>query len=137
MNANKMFVLFVISILTFSCSNIENKGDKKAGMEKSEAKNDIKEGGLYVYKTESGKYKFNKVLVYDDEYKSVHIRPYDTEYEEKPKDISSKDLEYFIGHIPLSIKGFQEGNPELIKVEEVTEEELEGYRYYLDAMQSQ
>ena len=39
-----------------------------------------------------------------------------------------------IGHFPIAREGFFDDNPVLIKVVPVKDEELEGYKLYLEAM---
>ncbi len=92
-------------------------------------------GGLYISQSDSGIYSVSKILAVEE--MGVHVTLYSNEFETKPDDLNSSDLQSFIGHVPMAKKGFLLGNPELLKVEEVTEEELVGYRYYLEAMENQ
>jgi hypothetical protein len=108
-----------------SCSNnsSENKSD------------DLAVGGLYLFLNDDGSYDVSKVLAVDEF--AVHVRLYSDKFETKPKDLNSADLKFLIGHAPMAKEGFLEGQPELLKVEKVSEEELEGYNYYLDEMNNQ
>jgi hypothetical protein len=51
-----------------------------------------------------------------------------------PTAIDTSKLTVFIGHAPLAREGFLERHPKLISVEKVADSELEGYRYYLEAV---
>ena len=87
-------------------------------------------GGLYTSHNEDGSYGISKIIALDDF--AVHIRMYSNKFDTKPdKNLNSKELKSFIGHVPMAKEGFLLDSPELLKVEEVTEPELEGYKYYL------
>ena len=92
-------------------------------------------GGLYVSQNPDGSYSVSKILVLDEF--AAHVRMYSDEFKTKPSDLNSADLKVLIGHAPMAKEGFLLDKPELIKVEKVAEDELEGYRYYLEAMQEQ
>jgi len=98
----------------------------------SKESNDLVVGGLYTSQNEDGSFRVSKILALDDF--AVHIRMYSNEFEKKPTNVNSSDLTFLIGHAPVDKNGFLLGNPELLKIEKVSEAELEGYRYYLDAM---
>jgi len=117
--------LILAIILIISCSN--NTSTNEHG--------GLKTGGLYISKNDDGTYSASKILVLDDF--AAHIRMYSNKFQTKPSDLNSADLDFLIGHAPIDKKGFLSDHPELIKVEKVSEEELEGYRYYLDAMNQQ
>jgi len=118
-------VAIIIAFVMTGCSNTgaENKAEE------------LVVGGLYISQNEDGSYGVSKVLALDDF--AVHIRMYSDEFETKPTDLNSADLDFFIGHAPMAKEGFLLDKPELLKVEKVSEEELEGYNYYLDAMENQ
>lgn len=82
-----------------------------------------------------------KVLALDEH--AVHLRSYANKFREQPKDVDPAVLTlgglnnpagFGIGHFPLAKEGFFKGKPVLIKVIPVIEDELEGYRMYLEAM---
>jgi len=82
-----------------------------------------------------------KVLVVDEH--AVHLRSYANKFREQPKDVDPASLSvgglydpagFGIGHFPLAKEGFFKDKPVLIKVVPVKEEELEGYKMYLEAM---
>ena len=93
---------------------------------------DVTEGGVYAVANASGNYGISKVLVADET--SVHLRSYKETFKAVPTAIDTRKLTVFIGHAPLTREGFLKDQPKLITVEKVTEPELEGYRYYQDAM---
>ncbi|MFL5728905.1 MAG: hypothetical protein ACJ75J_05390 [Cytophagaceae bacterium] len=93
---------------------------------------DLKSGGLYLLKSQDSTYHLTKILVIDDY--AVHVRTYSTKFTKKPLKINSDSLDILIGHAPIDKEGFLSGHPELIKVEEVKDSELEGYKIYLEAM---
>lgn len=104
----------------------------------------VVEGGLYYSPSEEDKFKVSKVLAIDDF--SFHIRMYANKFDDPPLDVSSEELSlggvdspygFGIGHAPMAKEGFLEEPTFFIRQESVSEEELEGYRYYLDAMQGE
>lgn len=97
--------------------------------------NELVVGGLYVTPNENGSFGVSKILAMDES--TVHLRMYAEEFEQKPDELKSAALSAFIGHAPLAKEGFLLEQPELVTVEKVSEEELEGYKYYLEAMENQ
>ena len=100
------------------------------------------EGGLYYYPSDGDKFGVSKVLVIDDF--AFHIRIYANKFDTPPLDVSSPELSLGgldspdglgIGHAPLAKEGFLGKPTFFICQEPVSEEELEGYRLYLEAMQ--
>lgn len=114
-------IVIIGMILISGCSNKENNG--------------LVTGGLYVSQNEDGTFGVSKILALDDF--AVHIRMYSDQFDTKPSTLNSSDLKFLIGHAPMAKEGFLLDKPELLKVEKVTEEELEGYHYYLNAMKNQ
>jgi len=101
----------------------------------------IKVGGLYAIQDTDGSWRVMKVLAVDEA--AVHLRSYANKFPDQPKDIDPAKLTlgglndpagFGIGHFPLAKEGFFNDNPVLIKVVPVQEEELEGYKLYLDSM---
>lgn len=117
------FISIVIlgMLLILGCSNKENNG--------------LVTGGLYISQNKDKTFRVSKILALDDF--AVHVRMYSNKFEIKPNTLNSSDLNFFIGHAPMAKEGFMLDKPELLKVEKVTEEELEGYHFYLDAMKNQ
>jgi hypothetical protein len=93
---------------------------------------DVVQGGVYAFASPGGDYKISKVLVVDES--AVHIRSYKESFKAVPTAIDTSKLTVFIGHAPLAREGFLKDQPKLISVEKVAESELEGYRYYQEAM---
>ena len=125
---NNFFLLIIITIISAliitSCSNENNTMD-----------NNLTVGGLYITQSKEGSYGVTKILAIDGS--TVHIRMYDDKFEKAPADLNTADLKFIIGHMPVAKKGFLLDSPKLLKVEKVSEEELEGYKYYLEAMKNQ
>jgi hypothetical protein len=99
-------------------------------------------GGLYAARNDDGSYSVLKVLVVD-EY-AVHLRSYANRFEELPSNIDPSTLTlgsilddggFGIGHFPLAKNGFWTDDPVFLKRTTVAEDELEGYRIYLEATQ--
>lgn len=98
-------------------------------------------GGLYASQHEDGLYSVMKVLVVDDF--AVHLRAYSNRFDALPMDIDPLVLTLGgvsdggplgIGHFPIAREGFWNGGPVFLRKEPVADDELEGYRYYLEAM---
>jgi hypothetical protein len=101
----------------------------------------IQVGGLYATQNEDGSWRVSKVLAVDEF--AVHLRSYANKFAEQPKEADLTKLTlgglddpagFGIGHFPLAKEGFFKDNPVLIKVAPVEEEELDGYKLYLEAM---
>jgi hypothetical protein len=99
-------------------------------------------GGLYAGRNADGTWTIMKIIAVD--IAAVHIRTYANKFPAPPKDIDPSVLSmgsihdpmgFGIGHLPIAKAGFLAEKPVLIKVLPVTEEELEGYRYYLHEME--
>ena len=82
-----------------------------------------------------------KVLALDEQ--AVHLRSYANKFPEQPKDVDPAVLTlgglndpagFGIGHFPVAREGFINEKRVLIKVLPVKEDELEGYKLYLEAM---
>ena len=94
----------------------------------------IKVGGIYASQNENGSWRLTRVLALDEH--AVHLRSYTNEFTEQPKDVELSQLKWFIGHMPLAREGFESEKHVLIKVVPVADNELEGYRIYLEAMKN-
>lgn len=120
------FVIIALSIIILTgCKNKSTQKDD----------NNIEVGGLYIAQNKDGSYGVTKILALDDF--AVHVRMYSNTFETKPSDLNSSDLKFFIGHAPMAKEGFLIDKPELLKIEDVSENELEGYKMYLEAMNNQ
>ena len=108
----------------------------------SQGEREIVVGGLYATKNEDGTYGVTKVLVVDDF--AVHLRSYANRFEELPTDNIDPSVltlgsisdggGFGIGHFPLAKEGFWNDDPMYLKKTPVADDELEGYRMYLEAM---
>jgi hypothetical protein len=108
----------------------------------SESSPSLIEGGLYSTQNEEGTFSIVKVLKLDDG--GVHVRVYSDMFAARPTTLDESTLYMVgvkrgpseglgIGHLPLSKSSFAGWRPTFIKTVEVKEEELEGYRMWLDA----
>lgn len=130
------FSIICFTALTTLC------GCSRAGnVSMSQARQSILVGGLYATKDKDGSWRVMKVLAVDDH--AVHLRSYANKFPEQPKDVDPAKLTlggvndpggFGIGHYPVAKEGFFNDNPVLLKVVPVEEQELEGYKLYLEAM---
>jgi hypothetical protein len=127
----KLICLTAIPFLITSCADDKNTpaGNSAISIDQPD---DLKVGGLYLFQNKDNTYYLTKILVLDDF--AVHLRTYNTAFKTKPADVSSDSLTILIDHAPLDKNGFLLDKPELLKVEEVKESELEGYKMYVEAM---
>jgi hypothetical protein len=130
-----------LAIIGFAILAAISGCSKEAGAPVAKDNKSIQVGGLYATQDKDGSWRVMKVLAVDDF--AVHLRSYANKFPEQPKDVDpaklslggSKDPGGFgIGHFPLTKEGFFNDNPVLIKVVPVKDEELEGYKLYLEAM---
>jgi hypothetical protein len=130
--------------LLLGCSQASTPPDSPSVKESTAISDqpEIVVGGLYATKNEDGSYGVMKVLAVDDF--AVHLRTYANRFKELPTDIDPATLSlgsisgnggFGIGHFPLAKEGFWRDQPEFLKETPVAENELEGYRIYLEAMQ--
>ena len=133
-NYRLAIIWFTTSMAVCGCS--KERGAPVAKVDKS-----IQVGGLYTTQDKDGSWRVMKVLAVDES--AVHLRSYANKFPEQPKDVDPAKLTlgglndpagFGIGHFPLAKEGFFKDNPVLIKVVPVKEEELEGYKLYLEAM---
>lgn len=91
-------------------------------------------GGLYTYRESEGGHKVCKVLAVDD--RAVHVRLYTAAFPAAPTSVdlaAAAPLPFFIGHVPVSHRSFGSWGAQLVHMEAVSEEELEGYRHWAEA----
>lgn len=133
------YLVLIIGIVIISCNHHKNSTDTEKINSESElnsvTSNDqiLQVGGLYVFKNSDSSYSISKILVLDSF--AVHLRTYKEKFQStpKPEEINSSNLHILIGHAPLDKKGFWVDNPQLLKVEQVNDSELEGYKMYIEA----
>ena len=95
---------------------------------------ELKVGGLYAVKNRDGSFGLVKVLALEPGV--VHIRSYTNKFATIPTTVDEKSLQYFIGHAPISARGFiDQDKPVFVKQSQVSPDELEGYNYYKKAME--
>lgn len=91
-----------------------------------------------VKRTDSG---FGVIKILAIEQHVVHIRKYKNRFAERPSEVDTRQLSlgtihdpdgFGVGHLPMSAAGFSSWTPSRICRQEVTDEELEGYRYWLE-----
>jgi hypothetical protein len=83
--------------------------------------------------------KVTKVLVVDADAGAIHVRFYEGDFANAEAVLAAirvKPLEWSIGHAPMSSEAFDAETYTTVTNAPVTEDELEGYRYYLEAMGS-
>jgi hypothetical protein len=121
-------LLFILTLgLTLSCSD---KGSK------------IEAGSVCTIEDGEGKFGVVKVLVIDDD--MAHVKIYKNKFDIRPATIDIKTLTlgtmpgttgipsdgFGIGHVPLSRQVFESWKPIFVGFENVSEEELEGYKMW-------
>ena len=129
-----LWFAILIAIAVCGCS-------REGGALMPKGNKSIEVGGLYATQDKDGSWRVMKVLAVDQF--AVHLRSYANKFPEHPKDVDPAKLTlgglkdpagFGIGHFPLAKESFFNDNPELIKIVPVREEELEGYKLYLEAM---
>jgi hypothetical protein len=91
-------------------------------------------GGIYANKYSDGTYQIVKVLAVDD--LAVHVRVYADKPNSLPTSIDTSKLDVMVGHAPVERAIFDQEQSTLLKVEDVTDPELEGYRVYLETQRA-
>jgi hypothetical protein len=112
--------------------------DRRRGS--SDAGGDIVVGGLYASRGEDGIFCVQKVLAVD--VSAVHVRIYKNKFKAIPENLDASTLSlgglgdpdgFGIGHAPMAKANWLASHV-FLKKESVKEDELEGYRYYLEEM---
>jgi hypothetical protein len=97
-------------------------------------------GGLYASKSKDGSFRVSKVLAVDES--AVHVRIYKNKFPVLPQNLDTSALSlgkvgdpegFGVGHAPMAKEGWL-ASQVFLKKEQVRDEELEGYRYYLEEM---
>jgi hypothetical protein len=100
---------------------------------------DLAPGDLCSIKSGDSSFGVIKILVVDSHI--VHIRRYKNRFPERPYEVDPARLSlgtihdpdgFGVGHLPVSASGFGSWMPARICRQEVTDEELEGYRHWLE-----
>ena len=123
------FLLLTMSLLSFlfGCSQ---SGSKRV------------EGGLYYTQNENGSYSVLKILKLDDG--GVHVRLYSNQFPTPPAKVDESTLYMAgvdrkptetlgMGHAPISKRSFEGWKAVFFQQSTVKDEELEGYKMWLDA----
>src|SRR5215471_88779 len=101
---------------------------------------DVVVGGLYASKGEDGTFRISKVLAVDES--AVHVRISKNKFPCLPQNLDSSTLSmgklgdpdgFGIGHAPIAKEGWLSSHV-FLKKEPVRDDELEGYKYYLEEM---
>jgi hypothetical protein len=82
----------------------------------------VKPGGIYVYKGGDGSFGTLKVLATSDG--TVDVLLYKNRFQTMPGSIDPKTLEVNVKHEILSVRGFQNWQPQMVAEQPVTKEEL-------------
>lgn len=97
-------------------------------------------GALYSVNDGEGNYCVAKVLAADSG--GVHLRLFKNKYANRPSCVDPSTLDlgsvhdpdgFGIGHMPLSHSAFHAWLPQFLFASSLGEDELEGYRYWLEA----
>jgi hypothetical protein len=107
----------LITILS-ACNNPQKTAPSVAPTQKAE----IKPGGIYVYKGGDGSLGTLKVLATGDG--TVNILLYKNRFQTVPGSIDPKTLEVNVKHEILSVRGFQNWQPQMVAEQPVTKAEL-------------
>lgn len=100
---------------------------------------EIKAGSICTFEDGEGKYGVGKVLVINDS--EAHIKIYKNKFDTRPAKVDLKTLSlggigdkdgFGIGHVPLERKGFDSWKPEVVDFEKVSEDDLIGYKIWLN-----
>ena len=125
--------LFLLSVVLLSCSSSPKNSEKTLQpTDDALSRNNLKVGGLYIIRGEDSSFYVVKILALDNF--AVHLRTYSEKLESIPSHLNSDSLEILIGHSPIDQKSFLNDKPRLINVENVREEELDGYKLYMEEM---
>jgi len=106
------------------------------------SRSSLKEGGLYYTRNENGSYSVLKVLKVDEQ--GVHARLYSNQFSSAPSKVDESSLfmagvdrkpneTLGMGHAPLARKTFESWKATFFQQSTVKEEELEGYKMWLEA----
>jgi hypothetical protein len=100
---------------------------------------DLAPGDICSIKSGESGFGVIKILVVDQHV--IHIRKYKNRFTERPYQLDLSRLSigtihdpdgFGVGHLPVSAGGFGSWMPSRICSQDLTDEELEGYRYWLE-----
>jgi hypothetical protein len=100
---------------------------------------DLAPGDLCSIKIGESGFGVIKILVIDQHV--LHVRKYKNRFSERPYDVTPASLSigtindsdgFGVGHLPVSASGFASWMPARICRQDVTDEELQGYRCWLE-----
>jgi hypothetical protein len=103
------------------------------------AGSDLEPGDVCAIRSGESGFGVIKILLIDQHI--IHIRKYKNRFPERPYQIDPRGLSigtindpdgFGVGHLPVSASGFASWMPSRICRQDVTEEELAGYRYWLE-----
>ena len=103
------------------------------------AGSDLAPGDVCSIRTGESGFGVIKILVIDQHV--IHIRKYKNRFSERPYELDPRTLSigtindedgFGVGHLPVSASGFASWMPARICRQDVTEEDLEGYRCWLE-----
>jgi nitrogen fixation-related uncharacterized protein len=117
--------LVAIGLLTMisACNSPQQKDSKNPVVPvATNQKPEVKPGGIYVYKGGDGSFGTLKVLATNDG--TVDVLLYKNRFQTAPGSIDPKTLEVNIKHEILSVRGFQNWQPQMVAEQPVTKEEL-------------
>jgi hypothetical protein len=118
--------LVAIGLLTMiaACNNPQKNDAVRpaATTNPTNQKSEVKPGGIYVYKGGDGSLGTLKVLATGDG--TVDVLLYKNRFQTVPGSINLKTLEVNVKHEILSVRGFQNWQPQMVAEQPVTKEEL-------------
>ena len=102
----------------------------------------LREGGIYYARNDDGTFSVLKILKLDDG--GVHLRQYSNVWPAPPVSVDEATLymagmdrkpdeKLGMGHMPVSTKNFAGWNTKFVQQSSVSEQELEGYKMWLEA----
>jgi hypothetical protein len=130
----KAMKIILIIFITLIVVGVVACGRRRAATE------EIVVGGLYASKNEDGTFSVSKVLAVDES--AVHVRIYKNKFPAVPQNLDTSTLSlgklgdrdgFGIGHAPIAKDGWL-ASQVFLKKEIVRDDELDGYKYYLEEM---
>jgi hypothetical protein len=118
--ATCLVAISLISILS-ACNSSQKTATTAAGNGASHSST-VKPGGIYIYQGGDNSFGALKVLATADG--TVDVLLYKNRFQTMPGSIDPQTLEVNIKHEILSVKGFQNWQPQMVAEQPVTKEEL-------------
>lgn len=88
----------------------------------------LTEGGIYTQKQGILNWGVFKILKLDEEI--AHLRLFKNRFWRRPDSSVVPRLDWSVGHVPISRANVESWRVHLLATENVSDEELEGYRYW-------